>query len=140
MPDIEAPGFWDRMDRMVGYNTKLVAIDNRCVLEQSHRVWAGHGWLWHQAALGATGFWATAMPALPPPLCRPTLPGKHHPDSLPSCPRHLSPPCSDAPEFLKKVQKLPYIERIFAECVQLFFMPTKRTGSLDIEGAKGYQY
>lgn len=75
VPDIEAPGFWERMDRMVGYNTKLVEIDN-----------------------------------------------------------------SDAPEWLKKVQKLPYIERVLAECLQLFFMPTKRTGSLDIEGSKGYVY
>lgn len=23
VPDVEAPGFWDRMDRMVGYNTKV---------------------------------------------------------------------------------------------------------------------
>ena len=42
------------MDRMVGYNTKLVEIDN-----------------------------------------------------------------SDAPEWLKKVQKLPYIERVLAECLQV---------------------
>lgn len=57
---------------------------------------------------------------------------------LPPPPR--PPPRSDAPEWLKKVQKLPYTERIAAECLQAFLAPTKRTGSLDIEGASGYLY
>ncbi|EFN56109.1 hypothetical protein CHLNCDRAFT_48731 [Chlorella variabilis] len=75
VPDCDAPGFWDVMDRMVGYNEKLIAIDR-----------------------------------------------------------------SEAPEFLKKLQKLPYTERILAGCLQLFFMPTLRSGSFDIEGAGSYQY
>jgi magnesium-protoporphyrin IX monomethyl ester (oxidative) cyclase len=75
VPDINAPGFWDRMDRMVGYNLQLVAIEK-----------------------------------------------------------------SDAPELLKTLQKLPLLERIAANVFQLFLMPTKRCGSLDIEGASQYQY
>ncbi|EFN52209.1 hypothetical protein CHLNCDRAFT_139044 [Chlorella variabilis] len=75
VPDCDAPGFWDVMDRMVGYNEKLIAVDR-----------------------------------------------------------------SEAPEFLKKLQKLPYTERILAGCLQLFFMPTRRSGSLDIEGAGSYLY
>lgn len=75
MPDCNAPGFWDRMDRMVGYNTKLSEIEK-----------------------------------------------------------------SDAPDWLKKIQKAPYVERIVAECAQLFFMPTIRSGSLDIEGAGSYMF
>lgn len=47
---------------------------------------------------------------------------------------------SDAPELLKKLQKAPYVERIIAECLQVFLMPTKRSGSLDIEGAGDYVY
>ncbi|EFN56111.1 hypothetical protein CHLNCDRAFT_144710 [Chlorella variabilis] len=72
VPDCDAPGFWDVMDRMVGYNEKLIAIDR-----------------------------------------------------------------SEAPEFL---EKLPYTERILVGCLQLFFMPTLRSGSFDIEGAGSYQY
>jgi magnesium-protoporphyrin IX monomethyl ester (oxidative) cyclase len=73
--DIKAPGFWDRMDRLVGYNLQLVALEK-----------------------------------------------------------------SDAPELLKTLQKLPLLERIAATVIQLFLMPTKRCGSLDIEGASQYQY
>ncbi len=47
---------------------------------------------------------------------------------------------NDSPDALKKLQKLPYMERILAGCIQLFFMPTMRTGSFDIEGAGSYQY
>ena len=75
VPDINAPGFWDRMDRMVGYNLQLVAIEK-----------------------------------------------------------------SDAPELLKTLQKLPLLERIAANVFQLFLLPTKRCGSLDIEGASQHQY
>lgn len=75
VPDVEAPGFWPAMDRMVQYNDKIVEIGN-----------------------------------------------------------------SDAPEFLKKLQQAPYIERIVAECFQLFFGPMVRSGSFDIEGAGSYMY
>ena len=75
VPDVNAPGFWDRMDRMVGYNLQLVAIEK-----------------------------------------------------------------SNAPGLLKTLQKLPLLERIAANVFQLFLMPTKRCGSLDIEGASQYQY
>lgn len=53
-----------------------------------------------------------------------------------------APPASvrAAPEFLKKLQQAPYIERIVAECFQLFFGPMVRSGSFDIEGAGSYQY
>ncbi|KAL4448635.1 hypothetical protein ABPG75_005854 [Micractinium tetrahymenae] len=75
VPDVEAPGFWPAMDRMVQYNEKIVEIGN-----------------------------------------------------------------SEAPEFLKKVQQAFYIERIIAECFQLFVGPMVRSGSFDIEGAGSYQY
>lgn len=63
-----------------------------------------------------------------------------HPLPPPPAPAPPLAPRSDAPEWLKKVQKLPYTERIAAECLQAFLAPTKRTGSLDIEGASGYLY
>ena len=75
VPDVNAPGFWGRMDRMVVYNMQLVAIEK-----------------------------------------------------------------SNAPELLKTLQKLPLLERIAANVAQLFLMPTKRCGSLDIEGGSKYQY
>ena len=75
MPDVEAPGFWDHMERMKEYNLALVAID-------------GNG----------------------------------------------------SPEWLQAVQRAPYIAGIARESLALFFMPTKRVGSFDIEGAGQYQY
>ena len=140
VPDIEAPGFWERMDRMVGYNTKLVrrwggwddvwgtGATRLLPLEHPTR-WGGEHARW--LVLGGAAA-CLPRPAPPHPLS-PTLPS---PTLLPQ----VEIDNSDAPEWLKKLQKLPYTERILAECLQLFFMPTKRTGSLDIEGAKGYLY
>lgn len=47
---------------------------------------------------------------------------------------------SDAPDFIKTLQKLPLMERLGKELVLLYFGPTKRVGSLDIEGDKAIQY
>ena len=204
VPDVEAPGFWDRMDRMVGYNTKV-----RRALGPP----GGRG--------GVSGTAAGMTASLRCPPCRRCTPSAELRRLPPSpCPAPNPPALasqlveidnSDAPEWLKKVQKLPYTERILAECLQvrlggrgvvarvaavptgcyrclprlvpahcallrggplqfslsalaahahpgascahrrpptaplalpaqLFFMPTKRTGSLDIEGSKGYVY
>lgn len=40
---------------------------------------------------------------------------------------------SDAPDFVKSLQKLPHLERVVAGCLQTFFWPTKKVGSLDME-------
>lgn len=40
---------------------------------------------------------------------------------------------SNAPDFVKKLQRLPLIAGIMAECIALYFGPMKRVGSVDIE-------
>lgn len=37
------------------------------------------------------------------------------------------------PSWVKQAMKLPKYERLTANLVQLFFMPTKKVGSLDME-------
>ncbi len=37
------------------------------------------------------------------------------------------------PKPLKTILSAPFVERIVAECAQLFFLPPLRTGSVDIE-------
>lgn len=68
VPDCEVPEFWDRMEKLIVLNKKLVAI------------------------------------------------GK-----------------SDAPQWLKTLQKLPVIERFAAELLQLFLGKTVQLGSTDID-------
>jgi len=40
---------------------------------------------------------------------------------------------SDAPELLKKIQQLPHIVGIVSQIIALFFAPTKKVGSADID-------
>lgn len=47
---------------------------------------------------------------------------------------------SDAPDFVKTLQKLPHILGIAMACIGLFFGPTKRVGSSDIEDDMALQY
>mgnify|MGYP001810940259 CR=1 FL=1 len=47
---------------------------------------------------------------------------------------------TSAPTWLKRLRTLPLLERAAAECVRLYLAPTKRCGSLDVEGAGAYRY
>ena len=47
---------------------------------------------------------------------------------------------SDAPDFVKTLQKLPAIMGIVSGCLALFFGPQKRVGSADIEDDMAFQY
>eukprot|EP00889_Picochlorum_renovo_P006608 jgi/Picre1/33638/NNA_001118.t1 len=47
---------------------------------------------------------------------------------------------SNAPDFVKTLQKLPAILGIATGCLSLFFGPTKRVGSADIEEEMAVQY
>lgn len=67
VPDVDAPGFWDKMNYLVEVNTKLSNIDNM-----------------------------------------------------------------DVPSWVKTTLKAPLLERMLATCMQIFFMPCKDTGSVDL--------
>eukprot|EP00890_Picochlorum_soloecismus_P003880 jgi/Picsp_1/4493/NSC_06714-R1_copper target 1 protein len=47
---------------------------------------------------------------------------------------------SDAPEFIKNIQKLPHVVGIASEVIGLFFGPVKRVGSAEIEEDMAVQY
>lgn len=61
-----------------------------------------------------------AFCSCPLPLTSPAPPGLH---PLPA----------DVPQFMKAILKLKDYERLVANLVQLFFMPTKKCGALDME-------
>lgn len=47
---------------------------------------------------------------------------------------------SDAPEFMKTIQRIPHILTIVSELLAIYFGPTKRVGSADLEAEMAAQY
>lgn len=67
VPDVDAPGFWDKMNYLVELNSKVVGVDQM-----------------------------------------------------------------DVPQWAKTLLKAPFLERMLATMLQIFFMPCKDTGSVDL--------
>ena len=122
VPDIEAPGFWDRMERMKDYNLRVQTSFQPASSQ--------HGGSGGPSTSGGGGGprrrLAAAQERRAPARRAP------HPTLQPACWQatylrhtHLPLPLlvlqiiaiekSDAPDFLKKLQKAPLVERIVAE-------------------------